>query len=61
MSMKQAFANIVGAESVSDDDVKLLPYASDRSYVTGCPPALVVRPKTADQIQQIIKTARSNK
>jgi glycolate oxidase len=51
--------NIVGKENVSDDIADLYVYASDAS-VHHSLPSVIVRPKTIDHVQKIMKYANEN-
>ena len=59
--MIEELGGIVGTGGVSTEKKALEAYASDNSFTEGCAPALIVSPKTADQVQQIIKLAGREK
>jgi FAD/FMN-containing dehydrogenase len=48
---------IVGAENVVDDPHILEDHARDMSFAVGCPPLVVVRPRRAQQVHQLVKWA----
>ncbi len=52
-----ALANALGKEAISDDTSILAKYGQDDSFITPQQPALVVWPKTAADVQQIIQIA----
>ncbi|MGI5939251.1 MAG: FAD-binding oxidoreductase [Thermoleophilia bacterium] len=60
MLEKQALADIVGAENVSDDPDILSGYAADESFVHPITPRCVVRPKDTEEVQQIINWANTS-
>ena len=49
--------DIVGAESVSDDPAVLDDHSRDMSFASARRPSLVVRPKDAQQVEEIVKWA----
>jgi FAD/FMN-containing dehydrogenase len=55
MAIKQELASIVGPESVSDDPEVLESYSKDYSFVQPRSPRCVVWPKTAEEVQQIVR------
>lgn len=52
-----AIAAIVGPKYVTDDDFALIPYARDISYFPGVMPGIAVRPKTTEEVSEIVKLA----
>jgi len=54
---REELIGIVGQGNVSDDPECLNGYAQDQSFVLRIKPWFVVRPQTAEQVQQIVKWA----
>jgi FAD/FMN-containing dehydrogenase len=54
---KKALSDIVGADYVLDDPTTLNSYATDCSYTPKRKPWFVVRPNTAQQVQDLVKWA----
>ncbi|OGO01305.1 MAG: hypothetical protein A2Y72_01475 [Chloroflexi bacterium RBG_13_53_26] len=54
---KRQLEDIVGADNVIDDPTVLEEHTHDMSFTAGRPPVLVVRPKQAQQVQEIVKWA----
>ena len=54
---KQALDNIVGSKNVVDDPDALEKYSHDMSFVPARRPSFVVKPRQADQIQELMKWA----
>lgn len=54
---KDALIHIVGAENVSDDPTLLDGYARDNSFVPPRTPLLVVKPRNADDVQDVVAWA----
>jgi FAD/FMN-containing dehydrogenase len=57
MSEKSQLQDIVGNERVIDDPVALEEYSRDHSFVSPRKPSLVVKPKTGEEIRQVVKLA----
>ncbi|MFZ7121184.1 MAG: FAD-binding oxidoreductase [Eubacteriaceae bacterium] len=55
--LRNAIAAIVGPKYVSDDYYALIPYARDISAFPGVMPGVVVRPKTSEEVSEIVKLA----
>lgn len=55
--LKKAIAAIVGPKYVTDDYFALIPYARDISTFPGVMPGIVVRPKTSEELAEIVKLA----
>ena len=55
MAVEEKLAKIVGAGNASDKQAVLEEYASDMSFVNPIRPAYVVKPKTAEDVEKIIK------
>ncbi len=53
--------NAIGANKVKDEDVVLVAYASDSSYVPFRKPNWVVLPETRDDVAEILKIANKHK
>lgn len=54
---KDELVNIVGSKNVIDSRQTLEAYSKDQSFVPPMKPRLVVRPKNADEVQEIVKWA----
>jgi len=61
MGIKEDLTGIVGAKNVFDNAEKLKPYSRDNSLSPPSMPNYVARPKTAEEIQKIIKLANKKK
>ncbi len=61
MITKENLAQIVGASQVSQEATALEAYASDMSFVNTIRPRFVVKPKTGESIQQLVKLANETK
>lgn len=61
MSLKRELIRVVGAENFSDKRRELESYSSDYSLTQGCRPAYVVRPKSNEEVQQIVKLANESR
>jgi hypothetical protein len=61
MTVKERLAEIVGADSVIDEQATLEAYAKDISFVGNVKPRYVVRPLTGQAIQELIKLANETK
>ena len=61
MELKERLSQIVGQEYVSDSPEDLEPYSRDYSLVPPAMPDYVVKPKTREEIQQIIQLANEVK
>lgn len=59
--LKEKLVSIVGTNSVSDDTQVLERYAKDRSLATPMMPRFVVKVKSADEVQKIVKVANETK
>jgi len=55
--LEEELINIVGAENVLTDAPTLEQYSKDMSFVPPMRPRCVVKPKTSDEIQKIVKLA----
>jgi len=55
--LRNAIAAIVGPKHVTDDYYALIPYARDISVFPGVVPGIVVRPKSAEELSEIVKLA----
>jgi FAD/FMN-containing dehydrogenase len=53
--------NAIGAEKVKDDDVVLVTYASDSSYVPFRKPNWVILPETREDVVESLKVANKHK
>jgi FAD/FMN-containing dehydrogenase len=60
MVSKEKLQEIFGAENVVDDLKVLQEYSMDDSFVHGSMPQYVVRPRNAEQIQQIVMLAKDS-
>jgi FAD/FMN-containing dehydrogenase len=60
MSGKDQLSAIVGAENVSDAPETLEEYAADESFAAPISPTLVVRPKDAREVQEIVTWANAS-
>ena len=61
MAIKEELTGIVGADHVFDDAAKLETYAGDNSLSAPGKPSYIVQPKSAEEVQRIIKLANNNK
>ncbi len=61
MANKQDLIKIVGSKNVLDNEETLGEYSSDVSFVRAVRPAYVVRPKTAGDVEKIVKLANKTK
>jgi FAD/FMN-containing dehydrogenase len=61
MAVEEKLAKIVGAGNASDKQAILDGYSSDMSFVNPVRPAYVVKPKTAADIEKIVKLANETK
>jgi FAD/FMN-containing dehydrogenase len=61
MAIKEDLTGIVGAKNVFDSAEKLKPYSRDNSLSPPSMPSYVAKPKTAEQVQQIVKLANKKK
>ena len=59
--LKSELIGIVGSENVCDDEETLKSFSSDYSFVEGKTPILVVKPKSVEQIQRIVRLANEKK
>ena len=57
MGLKQDLAGIIGSKYVSDDPETLEKYSKDYSFVQPRRPSCVAYPKSAEEVQQIVKYA----
>ena len=57
MASKEGLASIVGSECIFDDPETLDTYSKDRSFAKPVKPRVVVRPKSADEVQAIVRWA----
>jgi FAD/FMN-containing dehydrogenase len=57
MIAREKLAKIVGAKSVSDEPATLDEYSRDVSFANAVRPACVVRPRSTDEVQKIVKLA----
>ena len=61
MALKDDLINIVGKESVFDDDETLLSYSRDQSFVNPRRPDLVVFAETVAQVQEVVQYANKTR
>lgn len=61
MITEESLVRIVGLGQVSRDAATLESYAKDMSFVSTIKPAFVVKPQTADAVQELIKLANETK
>ena len=61
MAVEEKLARIVGAGNASDKPAVLDEYSRDMSFVNPVRPAYVVKPKTAGDVEKIIKLANETK
>jgi len=61
MAVEEKLAKIVGAGNASDKPAVLDEYSRDMSFVNPVRPAYVVKPKTAGDVEKIIKLANETK
>ena len=61
MSLKKQIEQIVGSVNVLDDPDLQERYVADQSFVSGSPPAYIVRPRRVDEIQKIVQLANRTK
>lgn len=61
MGIKEDLISIVGPENAFDDRKKLKPYSEDYSLTRPSMPAYAVKPKTVEEIQDIVKLANKKK
>ncbi|NLE10662.1 MAG: FAD-binding oxidoreductase, partial [Actinobacteria bacterium] len=57
MIAKQKLTKIVGGANVSDDAATLDAYSKDISFVNKVRPAYVVKPRSADEVRQLVAVA----
>jgi len=57
MALKEELASIVSSECIFDDPETLDTYSKDMSFVKPMKPRVVVRPKSTDEVQAIVKWA----
>ncbi len=57
MISQERLAKIVGTRNVTDKPAALDEYASDMSFVNTVRPAFVVKPKTANEVEKVVKLA----
>ncbi len=57
MALKEELAGIVGSECVIDDPETLDAYSRDLSFVKPVKPRLIIKPKSADEVQAIVRWA----
>lgn len=55
--LRRAFVEALGDDGVSDDPRELLPFSSDYTEEDPHPPALVLRPRSTDQVQALVRVA----
>lgn len=60
-SMKQNLVDIVGAVNVIDSPEVLVSYSKDESFATPMKPLYVVKPESAEQVQQLVRWANESK
>ena len=60
-SLKEKFIGILGAQNVIDSPEILESYSTDHSFTTAMKPRLVVKPKDAAQVQEVVKLANAVK
>lgn len=58
---REQLANVVGSENVITDAKSLKEYSRDQSFVQPAIPLCVVRPKTSDEVQSIVKICNYHK
>jgi len=58
---KQRLIEIVGIDNVFDDAAILESYAKDQSFATPLKPWFIVKPKTAEELQALVKWANENR
>ena len=56
-SVKKKLVDLLGAKNVSDDPKVLAEYAKDKSFTPELTPAFVLKPKTAEQVEALVKLA----
>lgn len=61
MSLKKQLEQIAGSGNVLDDPALKKRYAADQSFVSGSPPAFIVRPHRVEEIQEIVRVANQTK
>jgi FAD/FMN-containing dehydrogenase len=54
---KDGLAKIVGEKNIFDDEKTLETYSRDNSFVQPRKPSLVVKPKSADEVHEVVKWA----
>lgn len=57
---KDDLAKIVGKKNIFDDNETLEAYSKDHSFVQPRKPSLVVKPKSAEEVQEIVKWANES-
>lgn len=57
MALKEELAGIVGSECVIDDPETLDAYSRDLSFIKPVKPRLIIKPKSADEVQAIVRWA----
>ncbi len=60
-SIKEILTEMLGKENVSDDSALLESFAGDQSFVRPIKPQLVVRVKSADKVQALVRWANETK
>ena len=61
MIQKGKLGNIVGAGNVIDDQTTLDAYSRDTSFVNSIKPAMVVRPRNAEEVGKLVNLARETR
>ena len=61
MIEQELLVNIVGTQNVINKQAILDQYASDMSFVNAIKPDCIVKPKNSDDIEKIVKLARTNR
>ena len=59
MAERQDLARIVGAENVLDEPDILEQHAGDMSFVNAIKPQCVVKPRSTDEVEEIVKWANN--
>jgi len=61
MSIKEIIAKTVGHENVFDEPDVLERYSNDQSFVRKCNPSIIAKPKSVEEIQEVLRMANRNK
>jgi FAD/FMN-containing dehydrogenase len=60
MGIREDLISIIGSEHVVDDSEALRLYSKDYSFTKPCIPSYVVKPKSTEEIQEIVKLANKD-